>query len=1003
MDGNIFGDDAAAKAESLRQFTQLIRAVHGGNPDETAAVVEMRCLYRGTDKRKRKTVHKWATAHMISGLHDELCELNDAGYCIFYGVNPRKESGGTTAEDVEIGTAQCIDIDNGCTTEQLLKAVAAAGLPEPSLVVETGGGCQAVWPLNEPTPVAEWCARQVGINAAVEGADSVIKDAPRIMRAPGFRNRKPERGPDFPMARLVVESDTRHDPTAFPEGNVYTPPVLANGEPVPGNIVMPKGELPKFATAFLERGGLLPPKGKEQPSRRETAYRVAIEMKAAGIDAGVASTRICARLYALGLDETAVEDFRNRQLANAYGQERTPTIDPERLPRTIPSTPKAEPEITITANGSGKHIVAVKRGIHSHIDAVDLTKHAARTKFLRAAGEALGEGTDLDSIDARMKAVALGDEQPNDAEPLEPRGFKPEDFISLANMVRPERFAVAVGDEVTAGTTVARYHDGEDGPAGMWLTFLVKHDGTREAVELPLQVTVGETVFHTFPRIPPPPVSPELGWSEPSQWNWLETGQATMAPATLFHDMVAAFERFLEIHEDARQGTLETLALWVVSTYLAEQFEVIAYLAITGPKGSGKSRTMHCLNQVAFRSHLVANPTAAVLFRHIHVNGGTVIVDEAENLQNADPTSGLHQTLLTSNTRGMSVPRCEGEDNTPTNFQVYAPKAFISIAEPNEPLLDRAIHFRMFRADKGSPKAVLHPKSARHRRLWQRLRDGLNTMVLTYAKDFLELPDAETVVPSGLNPRTMETWAPLLQIAAVLEGLGVAGLLERMQAFARGHGQAAEVNTVPVEHETLLRAFVSLRATGKATTSSAVLARAYAEGMDAQVRMPDKAVGNVLACYGLKHGAGRKRREWVATDGHLARIQAAYGIQLDVLNDDSEKISGGTPLENVSHVSPSPKNAVSPVEKRVFDGDTNGDGDTSTATAVCHIEGNGTVMQPGDTPGVQSDCHRHTSVTGSVTPKTLENKGETNADGSGDTCDTPTKGSSDNISGKVIL
>ncbi len=72
------------------------------------------------------------------------------GANVYYGFNPRRATGGTQAEDVALARALCVDIDRGVSTEQLLERVGAAGLPEPSAVIASGGGVQAVWRLDRP-------------------------------------------------------------------------------------------------------------------------------------------------------------------------------------------------------------------------------------------------------------------------------------------------------------------------------------------------------------------------------------------------------------------------------------------------------------------------------------------------------------------------------------------------------------------------------------------------------------------------------------------------------------------------------------------------------------------------------------------------------------------------------------------------------------------------------------------------------------------------------------
>jgi len=264
-------------------------------------------------------------------------------------------------------------------------------------------------------------------------------------------------------------------------------------------------------------------------------------------------------------------------------------------------------------------------------------------------------------------------------------------------------------------------------------------------------------------------------------------------------------------------------------------------------------------------------------------------------------------------------------------------------------------------------------------------------MVLAYAKDFLDLPDADLVVPDGMFPRTMETWSGLLQIAAVFDRLGVDGLLVRMQAFAKTHGEGSEQETVPSEHESILKAFVSLRTAGKPTTSAAILSRAYVEGLDAQVRMTDKATGKVLSGYGLARGTGRKRYEWGATDEQLARVQAAYGIQLFDPPASTEK-TAETPPEK-------PLTSLTPLTTSGFPEENI----TSAGEGVAHGE-RSTSSTSEDPSGVCEKWNAHIpdTPTEPLTQKPLENKGKT-ADVSEVSDVSVIPDGAPNISGKVVM
>ncbi|MCH8177761.1 MAG: hypothetical protein IIC09_06145 [Proteobacteria bacterium] len=85
------------------------------------------------------------------------------------------------------------------------------------MLISTGGGFHLYWKLDKPMmDLAEWTRRQKALIAAV-GSDPKIHDAPRIMRVPGFVNRKPERC--GAMATLIdCRPERTYDLDLFPKG-----------------------------------------------------------------------------------------------------------------------------------------------------------------------------------------------------------------------------------------------------------------------------------------------------------------------------------------------------------------------------------------------------------------------------------------------------------------------------------------------------------------------------------------------------------------------------------------------------------------------------------------------------------------------------------------------------------------------------------------------------------------------------------------------------------------
>ena len=76
------------------------------------------------------------------------------------------------------------------------------------------------------------------------------------------------------------------------------------------------------------------------------------------------------------------------------------------------------------------------------------------------------------------------------------------------------------------------------------------------------------------------------------------------------------------------------LTLWTVGTYFYTLFPAYPYLALNGPKNSGKSTVLRVLQPLAFNMITTSDPTGPSMFRLIHNTRCTVGIDEAERYHN---------------------------------------------------------------------------------------------------------------------------------------------------------------------------------------------------------------------------------------------------------------------------------------------------------------------------------------------------------------------------------
>ena len=167
---------------------------------------------------------------------DKMDAFNQQGGCVYFGVNPRKKN--ATGND---GTSHAVcyyaDFD-GTTPERALQTIREAGLPEPSIVVASGGGTHVYWLLEEQEDNLEawkermkWIAYSLGSSVADHlpkpgkdatdeekarlkklrkevlarngAADDGVCDIQRLSRVPGFINRKPDYAHCPPQTKML--------------------------------------------------------------------------------------------------------------------------------------------------------------------------------------------------------------------------------------------------------------------------------------------------------------------------------------------------------------------------------------------------------------------------------------------------------------------------------------------------------------------------------------------------------------------------------------------------------------------------------------------------------------------------------------------------------------------------------------------------------------------------------------------------------------------------------
>ncbi|MBN8590555.1 MAG: toprim domain-containing protein [Anaerolineae bacterium] len=329
----------------------------------------------------------------------------------------------------------------------------------------------------------------------------------------------------------------------------------------------------------------------------------------------------------------------------------------------------------------------------------------------------------------------------------------------------------------------------------------------------------------------------------------------TVEPAQVFNTVRDLFTSYVDFRSPVESAIL---TLWTIGTYFYTMFPAYPYLALNGPKNSGKSTVMRVMQPLAFNMVTTSDPTGPSMFRLIHYTSCTVGIDEAERYHNPkDPgMQQIRQLLNSGYKQGMPAIRLIGEDMKPQAFDVYSPKILAAIMGMEDILASRCIAIPMRRTDKKMPSFPPDFDGAAIRHL-------LYTLALTHFHT-VQVNYSDRPALHTLHNRSGELWSPLVALAAFFEEQGgVQGLLEAIATAAETDEQISEGKALSEREEAVLQA-LELMTRGQDGTiwiKAAALRERVARLIGQPVEKMGDAqwIGHILKRLHLLDEAGRKR------------------------------------------------------------------------------------------------------------------------------------------------
>lgn len=201
---------SAARLTSREQFHRYA-AVLVQNNGFAGRLVEVRPVETWTEhgkKQSRVVTNRWLTPGEFKASYDDLRKLNETAN-VFVGVNPRASRQSTKPA---VHEAICMSADLDYRTPDAARlACLGAGLPEPTMLVDSGHGSHVYYLFEAPyrfvTPEHLELFEQAGrgFHRAI-GAD-FTHDVTRLLRVPGLANNKDLRNGTSPVPCTLVQCD----------------------------------------------------------------------------------------------------------------------------------------------------------------------------------------------------------------------------------------------------------------------------------------------------------------------------------------------------------------------------------------------------------------------------------------------------------------------------------------------------------------------------------------------------------------------------------------------------------------------------------------------------------------------------------------------------------------------------------------------------------------------------------------------------------------------------
>ena len=258
----------------------------------------------------------------------------------------------------------------------------------------------------------------------------------------------------------------------------------------------------------------------------------------------------------------------------------------------------------------------------------------------------------------------------------------------------------------------------------------------------------------------------------PFAMKWIEDkmDEESLTPARI----IAEIETFIRMTYYADPDVYKVLSLWIYATYFYQLFKNgFPYLLINGSKGTGKSTLDTIIELLSFNPTFMVGTSEAALFRKTDGVGGTIILDEQENLHDKKELdkNGIGNVLRAGYADSGEIYRTDPDTGEPRGYKTFCPKVISNINGLEEVLSDRCIQINTVIAPEAELRRIENPliykRDKRHQVYSITSRAVIS--VLTHFEQAHQISTENTRLDTG-NARLTQLLSPLVTIARLVGG-----------------------------------------------------------------------------------------------------------------------------------------------------------------------------------------------------------------------------------------